>query len=68
MTLQGRPVRVFCSSISDVFDNHPSIRPEWRERMWAAIRAHDDLVWMLLTKRPQNAARYLPPDWGGEGW
>lgn len=60
----GEPHRVFCSSLADVFDNHPSILPEWRADLWALIRATPNLDWMLLTKRPGNIAKMLPSDWG----
>lgn len=56
--------RVFCASLADVFDNHASIRPEWRADLWALIRATPHLDWMLLTKRPGNISKMLPPDWG----
>lgn len=56
--------RVFCASLADVFDNHASILPEWRAALWALIRATEHLDWMLLTKRPGNIAKMLPPDWG----
>jgi protein gp37 len=58
----GRRQRVFCASLSDVFDNQ--VLPEWREDLFRLIRACPDLDWQLLTKRPQNMARFLPPDWG----
>lgn len=55
--------RVFCASMGDVFDNRA---PDGaRDRLWALIRATPALDWLLLTKRPQNIARMLPPDWGG---
>lgn len=57
--------RVFCASLADVFDN--AVDPEWRADLWALIRATPNLDWMLLTKRPGNIARMLPPDWG-DGW
>ncbi|MFG6084238.1 phage Gp37/Gp68 family protein [Paracoccus litorisediminis] len=60
----GRKTIVFCASLADVFDNHRSILPEWREDLWTLIRETPSLAWMLLTKRPQNIARYLPADWG----
>ena len=60
----GERHRVFCSSLADVFDNHASILPEWRADLWALIRATQNLDWMLLTKRPGNIAKMLPPDWG----
>lgn len=69
--------RVFCASLADVFDNHASILPEWRADLWSLIHATPHLDWMLLTKRPQNIAKFLPgmamelgwgtPAWG-DGW
>lgn len=61
---EGKRHRVFCASLADVFDNHASILPEWRADLWALIRATPNLDWMLLTKRPGNIAKMLPPDWG----
>lgn len=58
----GKRARVFCASLADVFDNHKSILPEWRRDLWATIAATPHLDWLLLTKRPQNAPRYLPRD------
>jgi protein gp37 len=60
----GERHRVFCASLADVFDNHASILPEWRDDLWAVIKATPNLDWMLLTKRPGNIAKMLPPDWG----
>ena len=59
--------RVFCASMADVFDNHRSILPDWRANLWSLIEATPALVWLLLTKRPQNIAKMLPPTWG-DGW
>lgn len=55
--------RVFCASLADVFDNHRSIRPEWRRDLWALIDATPNLDWLLLTKRPQNIAKMVPLRW-----
>lgn len=60
----GKRARVFCSSLSDVFDAHKSIQQEWRDHLWEMIRRTPALDWLLLTKRPQNMKRYLPEDWG----
>jgi protein gp37 len=61
----GKRAKVFCASMADVFDNR---WPEGvRDRLWALIRATPMLDWQLLTKRPQNIAKMLPPDWGS-GW
>jgi protein gp37 len=57
----GRRPRVFCASLADVFDNKaPSA---WRRDLFTLIRGCDGLDWLLLTKRPQNILRMLPPDW-----
>ena len=58
----ARRQRVFCASLADVFDNQ--VPPEWREDLFALIRQCPGLDWQILTKRPQNIARFLPPDWG----
>ena len=39
----------------------------WRGEAWDIIRQRPDVVFFLLTKRPQRVANCLPPDWG-EGW
>lgn len=63
----GRRVRrVFCASLADVFEDAPGPN-EWRDDVWALIRACPWLDWQLLTKRPENIAGMLPADWG-EGW
>ena len=63
----GERRRVFCASHADVFDNHRSIAPEWRIDLWTLIDRCRNLDWLLLTKRPQNFHKMLPPNWG-EGW
>ncbi len=57
----GRRQRVFCASMADVFDNQVS--NEWRRDLFELIRACKGLEWLLLTKRPQNIRKMLPPDW-----
>jgi protein gp37 len=61
---EGRHHRVFCGSMMDWAEDHPSataIRP----RLWESIRATPWLDWQLLTKRPQRIRECLPSDWGG---
>ena len=56
-----KPGTVFCASLADVFDNKA---PDgWRQELWALVRATPDLLWLLLSKRPQNMRKMLPPDW-----
>jgi protein gp37 len=58
----GRRQRVFCASLADVFDNQ--VAPLWRIDLFKLIGSCDQLDWLLLTKRPQNIRKMLPPDWG----
>ncbi|NBR86843.1 MAG: DUF5131 family protein [Proteobacteria bacterium] len=55
--------RVFCSSMCDVFEDHPTIDAE-REKLWPLIRQTPWLDWQLLTKRAERIAENLPADWG----
>lgn len=54
--------RVFCASLADVFDN--AVHPSMQRDLFDLIKATPSLDWQLLTKRPQNIAAILPPDWG----
>jgi protein gp37 len=64
---------VFCASMSDVFDSHPTAMAT-RPRLWELIdatRVRDPeaggLHWLLLSKRATSINEMLPPNWGG-GW
>lgn len=39
----------------------------WRPEAWKIIRSRPDVIFFLLTKRPERVAEQLPPDWGN-GW
>lgn len=39
----------------------------WRDEAWRIIRQRPDVVFFLLTKRPQRVRKCLPDDWG-DGW
>lgn len=56
----GRRRRVFINSLSDFFDNHASVTA-WRAAAWDLIRECPNIVFMLVTKRPQNIRKMLPP-------
>jgi len=58
----GQRARVFCSSMADVFEDHPT-NAEQRPRLWDTITATPWLDWLLLTKRPENIRAMLPYDW-----
>jgi protein gp37 len=57
----GRPLRVFCASLADVFDNE--VPQAWRDDLWQLLRETPNLRWILLTKRIGNARKMLPADW-----
>lgn len=59
----GKRPLVFCGSMCDVFEDRP-IPNEERRLLWSLIRITPHLTWQLLTKRPENIERFLPPDWG----
>ena len=39
----------------------------WRSEAWAMMKQRPDVVFFLLTKRPERVSACLPADWG-EGW
>jgi protein gp37 len=55
--------RVFCASMSDVFEDHPAVS-EARQRLWGLIEQTPWLNWQLLTKRPENILKMVP--WGAK--
>lgn len=46
---------VFCASLADIFDNQ--VDPQWRVDAFEVMRKTPQLVYLLLTKRPQNIVR-----------
>ena len=57
----GERRRVFCMSLGDFWDNQ--VPDEWRTEALNMIRQCRNLDWLILTKRPQNIIKMLPPDW-----
>lgn len=57
----GRWPRVFCSSLSDVFDN--AVDPAWRLEAFTQIEIATPVRIQLLTKRVGNVERMLPESW-----
>lgn len=60
---EGVRKRVFCASMCDIFEDHPTVDQE-RAKLWPLIRATPWLDWQLLTKRADRIADNLPADWG----
>ena len=59
---EGTRPFVFCASLADVFDN--AVDPTWRTDLFDLIRATPNLIWLLLTKRPQNIERMVAANGG----
>ena len=65
----GTKIKVFCSSLSDVFDDDTtSPLDEWRKELFKKIEATRNLYWMLLTKRPENVMDMVPGSWRRNGF
>jgi protein gp37 len=47
-----RPRRIFVNSTSDLF--HPSVKPEWIDRIVEVMAACPQHTFLVLTKRPEN--------------
>lgn len=54
--------RVFVSSMADAFEDHPQVAP-WRAEALALLATLTSLDVQLLTKRPANILRMVPPAW-----
>jgi protein gp37 len=59
---QGKRIKVFCASLSDVFEPHPQVA-ETRKRLWTLIEETPFLDWQLLTKRPKFIRNLVPQTW-----
>lgn len=46
---------VFCASLADIFDNQ--VDPAWRAEAFDVMRRTPRLIYLLLTKRPQNIVK-----------
>jgi protein gp37 len=62
----GRRQRVFCASLSDVFDNQAL--PQWRHDLFDVIVHTPYLDWLLLTKRVGNVKAMVPEAWMRGAW
>ena len=53
--------RINVNMTSDTFVEEAD---EWRDEMWDIIRQRPDVVFWVLTKRPERYEGHLPKDWG----
>lgn len=56
--------KIFTCSWSDFFI---TTADSWRAEAWEIIKSRPDLIWIILTKRPERIAECLPEDWGVAG-
>lgn len=61
-----RRQRVFCSSLSDLFDNAWGLG--WRLEVFDRMEVCDRLNWLPLTKRVGNVEGMIPYTWQAHGW
>ena len=67
----GIKFKVFCASLSDFFEGPETCRdPEQyknievgRKRTFELIEKTPNLIWQLLTKRPENVLKFVPDHW-----
>lgn len=68
----GVPAFVFCASMADVFEDVPGHvakqTNEARQRLFGLIQSTPWLVWLLLTKRPENVSSIVPSAWMSGAW
>ena len=58
---------VFTNSMADVFDDHPAVT-DWRQDLFKLTRATPWLMWLMLTKRPENIPKMVPEKWLKHGF
>jgi len=59
---EGTRMIVFCNSESDVFELHRDVTAA-RRRLFDVIERTERLIWLLLTKRPENIMHMVPGSW-----
>lgn len=57
---------VFCASMADVFEKRDDLIEE-RKKLWPLIESTPWLIWLLLTKRPENVIEMVPTGWKSQG-
>ena len=62
---EGRRCKVFCGSMFDWAEDHPTTQEEVK-KIWPLIKNTPNIDWQLLTKRADRIALTLPEDWSKE--
>lgn len=74
-TWDERHPRIFCCSMSDLFEGPETCQDldayavveAGRARLFEAIKRTPNLIYLLLSKRPENMVKFAPAEWAG-GW
>jgi protein gp37 len=61
----GRRRVVFVNSLSDFFDKRA--KADWRTEACVRMQAAPDVIFLLLTKRPENVVKMVPKYWLAPG-
>ena len=59
----GRRLRVFVSSMGDIFETHASIQEDWRQHAFDLVNRCESLDFLLLTKRTGSVRHLVPNAW-----
>lgn len=59
---EGQRKRVFCSSMADWAEDHPTVEEE-RQKLFPLIEATRWLDWLMLTKRIERVMDIVPASW-----
>ncbi|WP_455563529.1 DUF5131 family protein [Akkermansia massiliensis] len=67
--VKGIRHRVFCASMSDIFEPRSELSP-WRDKLWELILKTPNLDWLLLTKHPDQIQYFCPwvNNWPDNVW
>lgn len=63
----GQQFRVFCASLADVCEDRDDLLAH-RADLMRLIEQTPALIWLLLTKRPENFERFFGVRWTPGGW
>lgn len=64
---EGRRIKVFCSSLADVFERNDQLL-NWRWDLIDLMTDTPNLDWQVLTKRPENVLDMTPWQWHKSEW
>lgn len=67
LSLAGRFETALVLAEPDFFDTAPGM-VKARMMAWNVIRQSGNIIWIILTRMPENISKSLPGDWLGKGY